>query len=372
MNAASCKLDGVRQCPRPALRAAAVRLCVLASWFCAAASATDVNHIDIDDYRLQISCEGVGEPTVVMDAGLGGSSLEWVFVSERLREVTRVCVYDRAGYGNSDTGPLPRTSSRIANELFLLLDDAVVSPPFVLVGHSFGGYNMQLFARRYPYLTAGLVLVDASHPGQVERFLEPPLRMITAPSSRYGIVQFRDPPPPHALLPASTRSRVMTRAGRWKTRRAMASELLSFRDSALQVARAEPLAGTPLIVITRGRVDGALDDRRRMVERLWVELQSELANESVAAAHIVARASGHHVHIEQPDVVAFAAAMLVARHRAAAGEALVPGDAGAHERFSPDNVAWLKDTLNLYPARVLARADDVCREGCGALRDGAP
>ena len=80
-----------------------------------ASSAADVDHIFIDNYRLQISCEGYGMPTVIMDSGLGGSSLEGIFVSQRLREITKVCTYDRAGYGASDMGPMPRTSSRIAN-----------------------------------------------------------------------------------------------------------------------------------------------------------------------------------------------------------------------------------------------------------------
>lgn len=376
-NAASGRRSGFSEVPGVATRSMRrAGAAVLAAWLwlgAGAAGAADVNHIAVADYRLQIACEGVGEPTVVMDAGLGGSSLEWVFVTERLREVTRVCVYDRAGYGGSDTGPLPRTSSRIANELYLLLESAVVSPPFVLVGHSFGGYNMQVFARRYPYLTAGLVLVDASHPDQVERFLAPPLRMITAPSSRHGIVQFRDPPPPHALLPSSTRLRLMRRAGRWKTRRTVASELLSFRDSALEVARAKPLADLPLVVVTRGRRDGADNERRRLVERLWMELQSELASESRVSAHIVARASGHHVHIEQPDVVAFAVALLVDRHRAAAGGG-DPGDADwAHDRIGLDDAVWLRDTLSLHPTRVVARAAGCVVDGtCEAGENGAP
>lgn len=127
------------------------------------AASGDAHDIYIEDYRLHIECSGRGAPAVILDAGLGGSSLEWVFVVERLRRLTKVCTYDRAGYGGSDTGPLPRTSSRIVSELKHLLESAGVAPPYVLAGHSFGGYNMQLFARRFPSLVAGLVLVDTSH-----------------------------------------------------------------------------------------------------------------------------------------------------------------------------------------------------------------
>ena len=134
-------------------------------------------------------------------------------------------------------GLLPRTSSRIANELYVSLNDAGVEPPYILGGHSFGGYNMQIFARRYPYLVAGLVLIDASHPDQVERFLAPPLAMLTAPSSRYGIVQFREPPPPNPLLPLPVRRPIAEQA--LETGRTIANELPA------SVTRARTQAGAP-------------------------------------------------------------------------------------------------------------------------------
>lgn len=344
-----------------------------------ASSTADVDHIFIDNYRLQISCEGYGTPTVIMDSGLGGSSLEWVFVSQRLREITKVCTYDRAGYGASDMGPMPRTSSRIANELFLLLNEASVSPPFILVGHSFGGYNMQLFARRYPYLSAGLVLIDASHPDQVERFLAPPLNMTTAPSTRYGIVQFRDPPPPHVRLPDKLKRRVIKLAGHWKMRRTLASELLNFRDSARQIKASKPLHDLPLIVITRGRIEGEHSAKRLLIEKLWLELQADLAASSPVSAHLVAGGSGHHVHIEQPDLVAFAIAMLIDRHHSGRrdGLAAAPFDSKLRNRFKLNNAAWLKDDLSLYPAAAVVIADshvcaDTWGEDCRSGEDGAP
>ncbi len=349
---------------------------LLAVLLCSAAGAVQGDDIAITGHRLHIECEGRGAPTVVLDAGLGGSSLEWVFVSERLRELTRVCTFDRAGYGGSDMGPLPRTSSRIANELYLLLEGAEVESPYILVGHSFGGYNAQIFARRYPFLTAGLVLIDASHPQQVERFLAPPLGLVTAPSSRYGIVQFRDLHPPHSALPEPVKQLIFQRAKRWKTRRTLASELLSFRDSALQVAQAQSLGDTPLLVITRGRLEGKVDDKRILMERLWLTMQSELALASSASAHLVARKAGHNVHIEQPNLVAFGVAMLVERYR----RTLHSGDPGTvfpppgYAHFMVEDAAWLHDTLNLYPlpaapAQAALCAPDGAATGCW---DGAP
>ncbi len=321
--------------------------------------------------RLHIDCEGRGSPAVILDAGLGGSALEWVYVVERLRTVTRVCTYDRAGYGLSEMGRAPRTSSHIANELYLLLDAAGVPPPYILAGHSFGGYNMQLFARRYPYLSAGLVLIDASHPDQVDRFLAPPLRLLTAPSSRYGIVRFRDPPPPHELLPEPVRRAIGARAARWKTRRTLGQELLGFRDSALELKAAPPLGNLPLIVITRGTPRGPLDAKRPLVERLWLELQSELAAGSSVSAHIVAQRAGHNVHVEQPEVVAFGIAMLVERYRRVRGLGPAAFARGVSSRFSLEDAMWLSDTLSLHPEHEASR---VAATGASdaAAGDGAP
>ena len=356
---------------RAVLRAAIATLLLSACTLCRAVS-SDAHDIYIEDYRLHIECSGRGSPVVILDAGLGGSALEWVFVVERLRRLTKVCTYDRAGYGGSDSGPLPRTSSRIVSELHRLLERAAVPPPYVLAGHSFGGYNMQLFARRYPTLTAGLVLIDASHPEQVERFEAPPLNMVTAPTSRAGIVQFREQPPAHAALPLRLRSKITEQAQRWKTRRTLSAELLSFRDSAAEVRAAPPLGSIPLVVLSRGRQDGAMTARKQSFERLWLELQSELAASSTAAAHLFALGAGHQIHIEQPDVVAYGIAMLVTRAR---GGALSPtryaGRAG--RAFLLNNVVWLKDDLSVAAPAVLAVMPALpCRGHCARPEDGAP
>ena len=333
--------------------------------------------IPVGHQRLHIECVGHGTPTVVLDAGLGGSSLEWTYVVSELRTHTRVCTYDRAGYGISDSVPGARTSSHIANELYLLLDGAGEAPPYIVAGHSFGGYNMQIFARRYPYLTAGLVLIDASHPGQVERFLAPPLRMLTAPSSRYGIVKFGEPRPPHTQLPSPVQRAIAARAGSVKARRTLAAELLGFRDSAREVARAGPLVDLPLVVITRGRSDGTSSARQQAIERLWLELQVELAHESSASVHLVARRSGHNVHIEQPQVVAYAIELLVERHRAmhpeqGGGAALA---ARAARRAPLADVSWLHDSLSLYPMPLMSVAPVAAcplQVACAMRAGGAP
>jgi len=106
---------------------------------------------------------------MILDSGMGGPALDWVLVQPEVAKFTRVCSYDRAGYGWSDVSPVSRTSLHITQELKALLDAAGEKGPFVLVGHSFGGYNVRVFTDRYPKQVVGLVLVDASHPDEGHR-----------------------------------------------------------------------------------------------------------------------------------------------------------------------------------------------------------
>ena len=119
--------------------------------------------VDIGGFRLHLHCTGNGSPTIVLDAALGASSLSWSLVQPELARLSRVCSYDRGGFGWSDPGPMPRTADRIAEELHTLLERARVPPPYVLVGHSFGGLVALIFARRFRSVTSGLVLVDPAH-----------------------------------------------------------------------------------------------------------------------------------------------------------------------------------------------------------------
>ncbi len=120
--------------------------------------------VDVGGFKLHLTCAGQGSPTVILDAALGGSSVSWYHVQPEVARLTRVCSYDRAGFGWSEAGPAPRAAGRMVDELRVLLDRAGVPPPFVAVGHSFGGLMMRLFAARYRHEVVGLVLVDPAHP----------------------------------------------------------------------------------------------------------------------------------------------------------------------------------------------------------------
>jgi pimeloyl-ACP methyl ester carboxylesterase len=114
----------------------------------------------VDGHQMHIHCTGAGRPTVVMDAGLGGWSLDWSAVQPEIAQFTRVCSYDRAGLGWSEPGAAPSDAHHAMDDLHMLLANSGEAGPFVLVGHSNGGLRVLLYASAYPQEIAGVVLVD--------------------------------------------------------------------------------------------------------------------------------------------------------------------------------------------------------------------
>jgi len=125
--------------------------------------------VDVGTHRLHIfelGRGGPGAPTILFEAGLMSTVLSWSEIQRELSASFRAVTYDRAGLGWSDLGPMPRTADRIVDELHALLERAEIPPPYVLVGHSFGGLTMPLFAGRFPGEVAGMVLVDPVVPAE--------------------------------------------------------------------------------------------------------------------------------------------------------------------------------------------------------------
>lgn len=325
--------------------------------------------VDVNGVRLHLYCKGQGTPAVILDSGLGGASLEWLPVMAQVARFTEVCTYDRAGYGWSDMGQTPRTSTQAVDELYLLLANAGRTGPFLLVGHSYGGYNAQLFARRYAYLSAGLVLVDASHPDQVERFQAPPYSVRTAPSSRHGLVQFGEMPPLHPSLSRRARLQALYQYQGWKPRRTLSSEMLGFRDSAQALRDAQPMPPIPLMVLTRGRRAWPATAHGDRLEQLWIALQSELAAMSPESAHMLVKSAGHSIHLDEPDAVAYGIALVYAaalRQRWQVPETDIAGTLARNLAAGGSQPVWLRDALGVR------RADEAPRPALAALANARP
>jgi pimeloyl-ACP methyl ester carboxylesterase len=116
--------------------------------------------VDIGGRKLNLRCSGSGSPVVMLEGGASADSLTWTAVQPLIARTTKVCAYDRAGFGFSDDGPLPRDLKADASDLHALIHAAHLAPPVVLVGHSLGTNIVRRYADRYPADVAGIVLVD--------------------------------------------------------------------------------------------------------------------------------------------------------------------------------------------------------------------
>ena len=276
------------------------------------------NLYDVGGYRLHIHCRGSGSPAVIFDAGLGGFSMDWLFVQQQLPNDIRSCSYDRAGYGWSESGTAPRATDHITEELEILLAAAQVEPPYVLVGHSFGAFNMEYFAVTNADDVAALLLVEGSHPDQSERLPDLPARAQRL--SRGTLVTQFDPSVLYRHFPESM---WYVMAGLMTAGKAIAAqqwELVNFNVSAAQVKAAGRLPPVPLVVISRGRRVWPQTPLGDALEKTWSELQAELVASIPGGRQVFARNSGHLVHLDEPALVAEEIRRLVdtARRRPAA------------------------------------------------------
>jgi pimeloyl-ACP methyl ester carboxylesterase len=228
----------------------------------------------------------------------------------------RACAYDRAGYGWSDASPSPRTSKEIVRELHTLLKNAGMPGPYVLVGHSFGGYNVRLFAHEYPAETAGLVLVDSSHEDQEARFPDAlnqlsrkmmPLLQLGRILSLFGAVRLFYIKP-NEKYPADAQPVGVALNSRTAYVTTVYHELLGFNESAMQVRAGASLPQVPLAVVSAGHEGekpepGLSPEDWAKFLAVWRDLQANLAKLCTNTIHVTAARSSHQVQLEQPAVV---------------------------------------------------------------------
>jgi pimeloyl-ACP methyl ester carboxylesterase len=260
--------------------------------------------VDLGGYRLHLYCSGQGGPTVILDYGRVGSYLDWHKVQPQVARFTRVCSYDRAGYGWSDPSPNPRLPSVMAEELHTLLTKAGEKPPYVMVGHSFGSFDVLMYAHKHRENVAGIVLVDGSHPDQRLPFhwrdkLWLRMMQFTAP---FGLPRCRRwcGGGPAEIAPIKTA--IFCRSHIYRTDY---DQWAAFPEGAEEVRKLTSLGDLPLHVVSRDpdRRPGADDPAFSSREQHWFKLQQELLRLSTNATHSVATGSGHDVMKDRPDAV---------------------------------------------------------------------
>ena len=280
--------------------------------------------VRLPDHRvLNFRCAGKGSPTVILEAGFGAGSNAWLAVQPRIAATTRVCSYDRAGYGFSDPGPLPRDGAAIARDLDNGLKAAGISGPYVLVAHSAGGLYARLFAARRRGEVAGLVFVDSSVEHQTQRMAalfgpgagsidgikRMPARCLAATSAP------NDPTNEAALLqcaPASLDAHARQVALRPDTYRIQLSELDTlFTSTSDEVDRVgDLLQAAPSVVLTAAKADGVAAGSDDPGARAWQDFHQKLASSFLHGEHRLVKSS-HLMMYDRPEIVAEAAAKLV-------------------------------------------------------------
>jgi pimeloyl-ACP methyl ester carboxylesterase len=278
-----------------------------------------------DNLTLSIDCRGQGSPTVVLDTGLGVPAVGWNPVQTEVAKFTRVCSYDRAGYGWSGATSLPRTSNEIVKELHALLEAANEKGPYILVGHSFGGFNVRVYNGQYPKDVEGMVLVDASHedqndrmPPAIQAFMKKSIeqlkrqQMLAPLLIRFGVARFAQRNQGEAPGVSKEFGKEMLYLQlQPKFIDASASEMSSFAESANEVRAAGNLGDKPLVVLTAGKSADAsqlpagfpkkeFDD----FHEVWVnDLQVKEAHLSTRGERIMVPDSDHMIPFERPDTI---------------------------------------------------------------------
>jgi pimeloyl-ACP methyl ester carboxylesterase len=238
---------------------------------------------DVGGRQLFLRCTGHHSPTVVLEGGL---TSDWYELQNRLSGFTRVCSYDRPGGpgSRSDPAPIPRTARDFVADLHALLAAARVPGPYVLAGHSNSGLFSLLYASTHPRQVAGLVLIDAVHPAYHRRQLAL-LKPLLPPEVWEALRQEAITPPPRLVDPEGIDIWTSERQTRVALRRA-------------------PLRPMPLVVLAHGRPEPSPPGwPGEEVERLWQQLQRELAQLVPGGRLVVATESGHNIQDDQPELV---------------------------------------------------------------------
>jgi pimeloyl-ACP methyl ester carboxylesterase len=214
---------------------------------------------DVGGYKMRMICGGSGTPPVILEGNWEEGVYTWQPIQSEVARFTQACTYDRAGLGLSDEGPAPRSCQAMVDELHTLLGQVGVEGPYVLVGSGNGGLTARIYADQYPDEVAGMVLLDSEHPNQRER-LEGHLPSWWAPWPN-----FQD---------------------------------LDWEACTAQVEATGSLGDLPLLVLT-----GQGQPFSEQGNRLWFEMQEELAGLSTNSTHTIIEGSGHHINEDQPEAV---------------------------------------------------------------------
>jgi pimeloyl-ACP methyl ester carboxylesterase len=252
--------------------------------------------VEVRGHAVQILCKGDGIPAVVIETGAGTPSFQWWDVQNKIAAFTKVCTYDRPGYGWSQPAT-SRTLEQREEELHVLLSNAHIDPPYILVGHSYGGLLVRLFANQHPTEVVGIVLVDAAD----SPFYREPQNQLVAQlkrqlrfqiwEARFGVLRFE-------LRKTPDLAAAYAPPRQWLEMWDEFSSTHPFPDT-LTTPESETLGATPLVVIRHGLRTPDLG----VPEDHWQQWQENLAKLSSNSKIVIAEESDHSVQLHQPYLI---------------------------------------------------------------------
>jgi pimeloyl-ACP methyl ester carboxylesterase len=251
--------------------------------------------VDIGTHRLHTVVIGEGSPAVVIDGGIGEQCGGYRALQDRIASSTTVVTYDRAGYGSSEAGPLPRDSGTAADELRALLTELNIPGPYVLVGHSLGGLNVEVYANRYPNDVAGMVLLDP-----------PPLSFVLGRDfatlmsmAEQMTVEWQ------AIADRGADSEDAQERAEAVFFRMLASEHREMFDTSARLAEGiETFGDIPLVVIAAGVPNPMFGEDAVAYQKYWIEQSRVLSAKSRRGEFVLAKESTHQLHIDAANLVA--------------------------------------------------------------------
>jgi pimeloyl-ACP methyl ester carboxylesterase len=269
----------------------------------------------ISGHAMHLYCTGRGSPTIVLSSGLGDDSLGWAKIQPVLSQETRVCSYDRAGFGWSDEGEGVQDANAISTQLHKLIEAALIQRPIILVGHSISGIYLRSYAAHYPSDLAGLVLVDGATPLQDERIPKELIRIQEAQRRQmpwqkllmtFGWYRLRGVCT--GISPGFEAYSAWIKADSCIPSQIHATEieLDAERISGEETVHAGPFNDLPVLILSRdpnivpSNWPAAVSRDNAVV---WSQMQEEAKDLSRRSKRIIARGSDHYIQVDRPDVV---------------------------------------------------------------------
>ena len=303
-----------------------VLLCLLAGGGGAAYNALSIRHsrqmagvpgklYDIGGYSMHLYCTGEGSPTIVLSSGLGDDFTGWAKVQPALSRQTRVCSYDRAGFGWSESRPGVQDANAISSQLHQLVAAAGVQRPFVLVGHSISGIYLRSYAAHYPDDLAGLVFVDGATPLQDDRIpkelvkiQEDQRRQMPWQKLLMTMGWYRLQGVCTAIPPGFEAYSAWIKADSCIPSQmdAMENELDAERASGEETIHAGPFGNLPVLILSRDpnvlapNWPAAVSTANSIT---WNQMQEEAKGLSGRSRRVIAKGSDHYLQNDRPDLV---------------------------------------------------------------------